>query len=64
MFEKVYEECRLCPRECGVNRKEGRKDRVLSDGWDTAGGKSGPTYVGGTMHFRKKGFGRRIFFGM
>ena len=43
---------------------EGRTDRVLSDGWDTAGGKSGPTYVGGTMHFRKKGFGRRIFFGM
>ena len=43
---------------------EGRTDRVLSDGWNAAGGESSITYVGGTMHFRKKGFGRRIFFGM
>ena len=32
MFEKVYEECRLCPRECGVNRKEGQTGFCQMDG--------------------------------
>ena len=32
MFEKAYEECRLCPRECGVNRKEGQKGFCQMDG--------------------------------
>ena len=32
MFEKVYEECRLCPRECGVNRKEGKTGFCQMDG--------------------------------
>ena len=32
MFEKAYEECRLCPRECGVNRKEGQTGFCQMDG--------------------------------
>ena len=32
MFEKAYEECRLCPRECGVNRKEGKTGFCQMDG--------------------------------
>ena len=32
MFEKAYEECRLCPRECGVNRKKGQTGFCQMDG--------------------------------
>ena len=32
MFEKAYEECRLCPRECRVNRKEGQTGFCQMDG--------------------------------
>lgn len=32
LTEEAYRECRLCPRECGVNRKEGQKGFCQMDG--------------------------------
>ena len=65
--------CNLCPRECGVDRVAGQMGYCLTDHrvfvaraalhmCYPEGGQGFPSYVGGALHLRGKGFGNGVFF--
>ena len=57
-----YTDCCLCPRNCHVDRTQGKNRLLWTDRSDTRG-TGCITYVGGTLHIRRCGIRSRVFSG-